>query len=96
MQLGQDGRPLPVKLTVNKGQLVKVAYSDPAKSLTTNSVLLHVMIERKDGSEKQTFSLLVPPAGTVEIGMIEGWSPQNGDHVHLEAAGFQTVDLRNL
>jgi len=94
--MGKDTDPLPpLKFVITKGQLIVVSYRDSKTPTSTDSLLLQVTMERKDGSEKETFSLLIPPVGTQKIGMAQGWLPQVGDKVHLAAPGYRTVVLGN-
>jgi len=92
-----DTRPLlPLQYTTGKGELVKVEYPKFADSLSKDGTLLQITMQREDGSEKEAFSLLVPPVGAVEIGLLQGWKPQRGDKVHIEAPGFRPIDFGDL
>ena len=92
---GHDAPMMPLQMTVAKGKRVQVGYVESYHLEQQGSVLLQIKIERKDGSETKDFSFVIPPVGTFELGQFQGWIPQPGDHICLQAHGYASIEIRN-
>ena len=89
----QDVPVLPVKVTFRESLLVHGTFVAQFRNEGDKNLMLHVEMNRADGTARKTFDLLVTSNHFKEIGHSQGWIVKSTDEIMVRSEGYQDLQI---
>jgi hypothetical protein len=91
-----SGKPnMPVKV-ITRQSIVGEGVVAQFHNETAHQLVVHVVLEDSNQSNKKSGELVLQPNGMTEIGWVEGWKFTAGDTIKISHPDYKTITYRIL